>query len=62
MENSLSIVACRFQRKKKAQWEKGIIIGRNGNGQTIIDELAKPVKTIWNYQLEHVRLSVDIEV
>ena len=62
MEHSMSIVACRFQRTKKSQWEKGIAVGRDGNVDTILDECAKPIKTVWNYILEHVRLSVDIEI
>jgi len=62
MEHSISIVACRFQRTKKSQWEKGIAVGRNGNVDTILDEFAKPIKTVWNYQLEHIRLSVEVEV
>jgi len=62
MEHSILLVACRFQRTKKAAWEKGVAAGRDGNVDIILDEFSKPVKTIWNYHLEHIRLSVQVEV
>lgn len=62
MEHSILLVACRFQRTKKSSWEKGVAAGRDGNVDIILDEFSKPVKTIWNYHLEHIRLSVQVEV
>ena len=62
MEHSMSIVACRFQRTKKSQWEKGIAVGRDGNVDTILDQCANPINTVLNYILKHVRISVDIEI
>jgi len=62
MGEKIHINTCRFKRTEDSAWENGIAVGKE-RIEFIIDKDSIPILTnVWDYILDYVKLSVEIEL
>jgi hypothetical protein len=62
MKEKIHLTACRFKRTEDSTWENGIAVGKE-RIEFIVDKDSIPILTnVWNYILDYVKLSVEIEL